>query len=113
MKVSSALALLVLRVFADDHHFALALDDFAFFTHGLDRRSDFHWISPFTDCHTSTGRTSAHRLTVTGKVFVTPDGTKVLFASPGNAAAGQIIGTHLNRNLVTGKNADEIHTQLT
>ena len=39
---ASALALLVLRVFTDDHDFTLALDDLAFFTHLLNRRSDFH-----------------------------------------------------------------------
>jgi hypothetical protein len=38
----SALALLVLGVLADDHDFALALDDLALLAHGLDRRSDFH-----------------------------------------------------------------------
>ena len=37
-----ALSLFVLRVFADNHDFALALDDLALFAHGLDTRSDFH-----------------------------------------------------------------------
>ena len=37
-----ALLLLVLGVFADNHDFALALDDLALFAHGLDTRSDFH-----------------------------------------------------------------------
>ena len=36
------LALLVLGVLADDHDFALALDDLALLAHGLDARSDFH-----------------------------------------------------------------------
>ena len=36
------LALLVLGVLADDHDFALALDDLALLAHGLDGRSDFH-----------------------------------------------------------------------
>ena len=36
------LALLVLGVLADDHDFALALDDLALFAHGLHGRSDFH-----------------------------------------------------------------------
>ena len=35
-----------------------------------------------------------------------------LFGSPGNAAAGQVVGTHLNRDLVTGEYADEVHTEL-
>ena len=36
------LALLVLGVLADDHNSALALDDLALFTHGLNGRSYFH-----------------------------------------------------------------------
>ena len=38
----SALALFVLRVLANDHNFALALDDLALLAHGLNGRSDFH-----------------------------------------------------------------------
>ena len=38
-----SLSLLMLGVFADDHDFALALDDFALFAHGLYGRSDFHF----------------------------------------------------------------------
>ena len=38
-----ALSLLVLGIFADNHNFALALNNFALFTHGLDGRSDFHF----------------------------------------------------------------------
>ena len=37
-----ALTLLVLGVFANNHNFALALDDLALLAHGLDTRSDFH-----------------------------------------------------------------------
>ena len=37
-----ALALLMLGVFADNHHAALALDDLALFADGLHRRTDFH-----------------------------------------------------------------------
>ena len=36
------LTLLVLGVFADDHHPALALDDFALFANGLHRRTNLH-----------------------------------------------------------------------
>ena len=38
----SALLLLVLRIFADDHDLALTANDLALFAHGLDTRSDFH-----------------------------------------------------------------------
>ena len=37
-----ALTLLVLGVFANNHNFALALDDLALLAHGLHARSDFH-----------------------------------------------------------------------
>ena len=37
-----ALLLLVLRVLADDHDAALALDDLALLADGLNRRSNFH-----------------------------------------------------------------------
>jgi hypothetical protein len=40
----SALSLFVLGVFADDADNALSLNDFAFFAHGLDRRSNFHFL---------------------------------------------------------------------
>ena len=46
------LALLVLGVLADDHDFAMALDDLALFAHGLDGRSDFHCISSYLLLHT-------------------------------------------------------------
>ena len=46
------LALLVLGVLADDHDAALALDDLALLAHGLNRRSDFHYISSYLLLHT-------------------------------------------------------------
>ena len=38
----SALSLLMLRVFADNHYLTLALDNLALFAHGLYGRSYFH-----------------------------------------------------------------------
>jgi hypothetical protein len=46
MKTGLTLALLVLGVLADDHDFALALDDLALLAHGLHGRSDFHFVIP-------------------------------------------------------------------
>ena len=40
-----ALLLLVLRVLADDHDAALALDDLALLAHGLNGRSHFHDVA--------------------------------------------------------------------
>ncbi len=42
LPVILTLTLLVLGVLADDHDFALALDDLALLAHGLHGRSDFH-----------------------------------------------------------------------
>ena len=80
------LTLLVLGIFADNHNFALALDDLALFAHGLNGRSYFHFC-------------------LLEKLL--------LFASPRDAAACQIVGRHLYRNLITGQNADKIHPELT
>ena len=75
------LALLVLGILADDHDFALALDDLALLAHGLHGRSDFHLLY-------------------------------LLLASPGDAAAGQIVRGHLDRDLVAGKDPDKVHPEL-
>ena len=80
------LALFVLGVLADYHNFALALDDFALFAHGLNGRSYFHFC-------------------LLEKLL--------LFAPPCDPATGQVVGRHLNCNLVTGQNADKIHPELT
>ena len=50
----SALFLLVLGIFADDHDAALALDNLAFLADRFDGRSDFHGgflldLAPWTD----------------------------------------------------------------
>lgn len=36
----------------------------------------------------------------------------VLFISPDNTSFGQVVGRHLHRNLVSGKDPDVIHAQL-
>ena len=38
----SALLLLVLGIFTNHHYFTFALNDFAFFANGFNRRSDLH-----------------------------------------------------------------------
>ena len=35
-----------------------------------------------------------------------------LLGTPGNAASGEVVRRHLNGHLVTGQDADEVHTQL-
>ena len=39
-----ALLLLVLGIFADDHHMTFALNNLALFANGFDRRTNFHWV---------------------------------------------------------------------
>ncbi len=48
--VTLALLLLVLGILADDHHMALALDDLALFTNGLNRRTNLHWEILLESC---------------------------------------------------------------
>ena len=71
----------MLRIFTDDHYFALTLNHFAFFANRLYGRSYFHLLY-------------------------------LLLASPGDAAARQIIRRHLNRDLVTGEDSDKVHPEL-
>ena len=37
----------------------------------------------------------------------------LLLASPGDSAAGDIIGRHLNRDLIAGKDPDKVHPEFT
>ena len=84
---SLALTLFVLRVLADDHHAAFALDDLALFANRFDGRFHLHdWYLL--------------------------QGLLVLFRAPGDAALGQIVGAELQRDFVAGQNADEVHAQL-
>ena len=70
----------MLGVLADNHDFALALDDLALLAHGLHGRSYFHLLY-------------------------------LLLASPHDAAAGDVIGGHLHRDLVAGKDPDKVHPE--
>ena len=78
----SALSLLMLGVFADNHDLTLALDDLAFLAHGFYGRSNFHFLN-------------------------------LLFTSPSNPAAGQIVRRHLNRDFVTWENTNVVHPEFT
>jgi hypothetical protein len=80
----------MLGVFANDHNFALALDDLALLAHGLNGRSYFHNVLP-----------PVSLLALLGG-----------FASPGDPTPCQIIRGNLDRNFVTRQDTDEIHPQL-
>ena len=76
------LTLFVFWIFTDYSDRSFSFDDLAFFAHGLHGRSYFHVDKP------------------------------PLLSTPGNSAAGQVIGRHLHCDLVTGQNPDEIHSEL-
>ena len=79
---------------ADDHNFAVALDDFAFVAHGFDRRSDFHFdFLRIDDCPFGGAKRSA-------------------LATPGDPALGEIVRAHFQLDGVAGDDADVIHAQL-
>ena len=99
MLCQSALALLVLGVLADNHDLAVALDYLALLAHGLDRRSDFHLKFLLFKG-------------VVPEALAAGSGRTPLFGSPCNASAGEVIGAHLNRDLVARENTDEVHTEL-
>ena len=76
----------MLGIFANNHHVAFSLDDFALFANLLDGRLNFHCFIPF--------------------LFR-------LFFSPGDTAFGKVVGRNLYRYGVTGENFDIIHTKFT
>ena len=78
----------MLRVFTNNHDFALALNDLALFADGLDGRSDFHWK------------------------YLLVSGARFLLGAPSDSALCQIIGRHLDCNVVTGDDSDIVRSQL-
>jgi len=95
----SALLLLMLGVFADNHDAAFALNDLALFANGFHTRSYFHGGTPFA----SYG----------GKSFVkgAMPSFQLALAAPGDAPAGQIIRGQLHGDLVTRQNPNEVHSK--
>ena len=72
--IPSALLLLMLGIFADNHHAAFALDDLAFFTDRLNRRTNFHVLYLLILMPVSLRK------------------TRSVLAAPGNSASGEVIG---------------------
>ena len=74
--------MLVLGIFANNHHVAFSLDDFALFANLLYGRLNFHFLNlPFE-----------------------------LFLTPSDSSFREVVYRHLNGNLVTGQNTDIIHS---
>ena len=83
-----ALTLLMLRIGADDHHAAFALDDLALLANGFHGRFYLHDVNLLYNTR------------------------RFLFGTPGDPGFGQIVGAHFHRDFVAGQNADEIGPQL-
>ena len=88
----------MLGIVANDHDAALALDHLALLAHRLNGRSYFHLKLP--PCHEAFSRKKLLPLTLD------------LFGTPGDAALLQVVRGHLHRHLITGKDSDEVHSQL-
>ena len=82
-----ALTLLMLRIGADDHHAAFALDDFALLANGFHGRFYLHDVNLLYN-------------------------TRRLFRTPGDPGFGQVVGRHFHGDLVAGQDADEVGPQL-
>jgi hypothetical protein len=92
-----ALLLLMLRVLADNHDAAFALNDLALLANGFHTRSYFHGGSPFDSCSKSRSKKGIFPLTSA-------------FAAPGNTPAGQIIRGQLHGDLITRQDTNEVHS---
>ena len=75
------------RIFANDHHFAVAFDDLAFITDFFDRRFNFQ---------------SANHLSLD---------SDSLFGAPGDPPLRRVINGYFHRDLIAGQNLDIIHSQ--
>jgi hypothetical protein len=91
----------MLRVGADDHDLAFALDYLALLAHFLYGRSDFHFMRSF--------RAHGMRGSHPGGIYVVAD---CLFRSPGNAAFCKVVYRDLYRDLVAGEDPYIVHPQL-
>lgn len=89
-------------VLTDNHDFPLAFDDLAFFANSLYGRSDLHGKRLLIVADAGMIRTS-------GVLSLHSD---ALFGTPGDSAAGQIVRRHLQRHLIPGQDADEVHPKL-
>ena len=104
-----ALLLLVLRVLADNHYAALAANDLALLTDRLYRRSYLHCFLPPSKFLVGwdTGFPATAGASVTKRLR-----PLLLLGTPSNTTAGQVVGRHLNGDLVAGENADKVHAEL-
>ena len=82
-----ALTLLMLRIGADDHYAAFALNDLALLANGFHGRFYLHDVNLLYN-------------------------TRRLLGTPGDPGFGQVVGAHFHGDLIAGQNADEIRPQL-
>lgn len=105
-----ALLLLMLRVLADNHDLALAADDLALLADRLNRWSYLHDILPPSKI--LVGWDTGKPATAGARVTYAPPPAFGSLGTPSDTTAGQVVGRHLNGDLVAGKNADKVHAEL-
>ena len=92
----------MLGVFADYHNFTLALNDFTFLAHRLDRWSYLH-------CFNLQKVSIAAFLLLWVFFEYHAILSSRLLISPSDSAAGQVVRRQLYRHLIAGQNADKMH----
>ena len=78
----------MLRIGADDHYAAFALNDLALLANGFHGRFYLHDVNLLYNTR------------------------RFLFGTPGDPGFGQVVGRHFHRDLVAGQDADEVGPQL-
>ena len=95
----------MLRVFTNHHNLAFSLDDLALIADLLDGWFNLHCYYTIPFCF---GVLYVPR----GYAFVESPVRGRSFCSPGDASLVEVVNRNLNRNAVTGKNSDIVHTKL-
>ena len=85
IRAESALSLLVLRIFADDHYAAFSLDNLALFADLFHGRLNFHFCNTFPF---------------------------LLFSAPGYASFVEVVNRNLNGDFVTRQDSYVVHSEL-
>ncbi len=86
----------MLGISTDNHYFTFALDNLAFVAHGFNRRAYLH------------NNYLLYGTTCLGKCCL----QRCFFTAPCYSALGEVIGGHLNSDLITKKYSDVIESEL-
>ena len=94
----------MLRVFANNHYFTFALNDFTFFANLFYGWFYFHRIMP-----TFLGTFVLHPATTAGLQHPFPDAG--LFGTPGNTSLVKVVDRDLNGDFITRENSYKVHSE--